>query len=26
VTFLDRDGRLSFLQEQPGSSLIFIKQ
>jgi hypothetical protein len=26
VTFLDRDGRLSFLQEQPGSALIFIKQ
>lgn len=26
LTFLDRDGRLSFLQEQPGSSLVFIKQ
>jgi hypothetical protein len=26
VTFLDRNGRLSFLQEQPGSALIFTKQ
>ena len=26
VTFLDRDGRLSFLQEQPGSALVVVKQ
>lgn len=26
VTFLDRDGRLCLLQEQPGSALVFSKQ